>query len=233
MSIGKDSNDNSRFRFFKAAKFVPNMPWTAKSTWGIFEQPYASSRTFLLSLGLILFGIGEAVLVESRLGNAPWTVLSEGVSLNSSFNIGESTVFISFIVFAIWFPLKLKPGFGTIANIFLIAIALQIGVDTISTPDSYIAKLLMVFAGIILVGIGSAFYITCGLGAGPRDGLMTGLNVRTKIRVGRIRLMLEVIALSLGWLLGGKVGVGTALFGLLIGQSVAISFGVVDRLTKR
>ena len=92
---------------------------------------------------------------------------------------------------------------------------------------------MVVGIGRFLVGFGSALYITCGLGAGPRDGLMTGLNVRTRIRVGRIRLMLELIALSIGWILGGKVGVGTALFGLLIGQSVAISFGVVDRLTKR
>lgn len=223
----------SFFRFLKPARFVPNLPWTAKSTWGILERPKLFSRFFFLCFGLILFGIGEALLVESRLGNAPWTVLSEGVSLNSPFNIGESTVFVSFFVFAIWFPLRLKPGFGTIANIFLIAIALQIGVDSINTPNSYIGKLIFVFAGILLVGIGSGFYITCGLGAGPRDGLMTGLNLRTGIRVGRIRLMLELIALSIGWLLGGKVGVGTALFGLLVGQSVAISFGVVDRITKR
>lgn len=219
--------------FFKPAKFVPDMPWTAKSTWGIFERPRISTRVIFLSIGLILFGIGEGLLVESRLGNAPWTVLSEGVSLNTPLNIGESTVLVSLIVFAIWFPLKLKPGFGTIANIILIAVALQISVDAIKTPDSFSGKLIFVLSGILAVGIGSGLYITCGLGAGPRDGLMTGLNQRTGIRVGRIRLMLELIALTIGWLLGGKVGLGTALFGLLVGQSVAISFGVVERFTKR
>lgn len=84
-----------------------------------------------------------------------------------------------------------------------------------------------------MVGIGSALYITCGLGAGPRDGLMTGLHYKTGVRVGRVRLMIEVFALSVGALLGGSIGIGTALFALLIGQSVAISLGVVDRLTTK
>jgi len=88
-----------------------------------------------------------------------------------------------------------------------------------------------VILGIIIIGIGSSLYITCGLGPGPRDGLMTGIHRVTGVRVGRVRLFIEVIALSIGWLLGGRVGIGTLLFALLIGNSVAISLGVVRKLT--
>ncbi|CAB4581939.1 unannotated protein [freshwater metagenome] len=99
--------------------------------------------------------------------------------------------------------------------------------------DNLVIKIFCILFGILLVGIGSALYITCGLGTGPRDGLMTGLHYRTGVRVGRVRLGIEVVALTTGAVLGGSLGVGTALFALLIGQSVAISLGVLDRLTSK
>jgi uncharacterized membrane protein YczE len=118
-------------------------------------------------------------------------------------------------------------------NILVIAYSLELGLHLLPTTNSILLQYLYLFVGIFLVGVGSALYITCGLGTGPRDGLMTGLHYKTGIRVGRVRLGIEVVALSVGFLLGGTLGVGTAFFALLIGQSVAISLGVVSRLTSQ
>jgi uncharacterized membrane protein YczE len=190
-------------------------------------------RFLLLIFGLSVFGIGEAFLVVTSLGNSPWVVLSEGISLNSNLNIGQATFFVSLVVLFFWIPLRQKPGFGTLANIVVIAVAIELGLLIIPEVESISLKLFYVLFGILLVGIGSALYITCGLGTGPRDGLMTGLHYRTGVRVGRVRLGIEVLALTTGALLGGSLGVGTALFALFIGQSVAISLGVLGRLTSK
>ena len=184
-------------------------------------------------LGLFVFGLGEAFLLQSGIGNSPWTVLAEGVSLHFAFPIGGVTALISCVVLLLWIPLRERPGFGTIMNIFVIAAALQIGIAIIPNQHNYFIGLVFALLGIGLVGIGSGIYITCGLGPGPRDGLMTALHNRTGIRIGRVRLALEISVLTGGWLLGGTVGVGTALFALLIGQAIAICFGVVSRLTSR
>jgi uncharacterized membrane protein YczE len=190
-------------------------------------------RFLLLIFGLSVFGIGEAFLVVTSLGNSPWVVLSEGISLNSNLNIGQATFFVSLVVLFFWIPLRQKPGFGTLANIVVIAVAIELGLLIIPEVENISLKLFYVLFGILLVGIGSALYITCGLGTGPRDGLMTGLHYRTGVRVGRVRLGIEVLALTTGALLGGSLGVGTALFALFIGQSVAISLGVLGRLTSK
>jgi len=190
-------------------------------------------RYLILFFGLIIFGIGESLLVLSTLGNSPWVVLAEGISINSNLNIGETTFLTSLVVLLLWIPLKQKPGFGTIMNIVGIATALEISLRVIPYQDQILFQLLFVFIGIGLVGVGSALYITCGLGTGPRDGLMTGLHYKTGVRVGRVRLAIEIVVLTLGAILGGTLGIGTALFALLIGQSVAVGLGVVDRLTSQ
>ena len=218
---------------FKPSRTIPITPWRAESTWSLGSGKHHFQRLFILIFGLTMFGIGEAFLVVTGLGNSPWVVLSEGISLNSDFNIGESTFLVSVAVLALWIPLKQKPGFGTLANIVVIASSLELGLFIIPDVSNVFVKYVYVLVGIGLVGVGSALYITCGLGTGPRDGLMTGLHYKTGVRVGRVRLLIEVAALSVGAALGGSLGVGTALFALLIGQSVAISLGVVSRLTKR
>ena len=218
---------------FKPSRTIPITPWRAESTWTLGSGKHHFQRLFILIFGLTIFGIGEAFLVVTGLGNSPWVVLSEGISLNSDFNIGESTFLVSVAVLAFWIPLKQKPGFGTVANIVVIASSLELGLFIIPDVSNVFVKYVYVLVGIGLVGVGSALYITCGLGTGPRDGLMTGLHYKTGVRVGRVRLLIEVAALSVGAALGGSLGVGTALFALLIGQSVAISLGVVSRLTKR
>ena len=235
--MNQASNHESLFqkfiKMFKPSRTIPITPWRAESTWSLGSGKHHFQRLFILIFGLTIFGIGEAFLVVTELGNSPWVVLSEGISLNSDLNIGQSTFFVSVAVLALWIPLKQKPGFGTVANIVVIASSLELGLFIIPDVSNVFVKYVYVLVGISLVGVGSALYITCGLGTGPRDGLMTGLHYKTGVRVGRVRLLIEVAALSVGAALGGSLGVGTALFALLIGQSVAISLGVVSRLTKR
>jgi uncharacterized membrane protein YczE len=147
--------------------------------------------------------------------------------------MGWSTFGISTLVLLLWIPLKEKPGFGTLSNIALIAIAIQVGVTVFPTQDSYVVGILYCLIGIAMVGIGSALYITCGLGPGPRDGLMTAIHNRSGVRIGRVRLGIEGTVLVVGWLLGGTVGLGTLLFATLIGQSIAVALGVVSRATTK
>lgn len=214
--------------FFKPYRGVPTLPWTAHNRWDLSIQ-----RTLILFIALSLFGLGEALLIQSGLGNAPWSVLGQGVAKQLDISIGFATLLISTFVLLMWIPLRERPGFGTILNIIVIAAAIDIGLLLFPQQKSFAASLSYVALGIALVGIGSAFYITCGLGPGPRDGWMTALHNRTGVRVGRVRLGIELTVLIFGWLLGGSLGVGTALFALLIGHSVAISFGVVYRITNR
>ncbi len=224
---------NKALRLLKPSRTIPITPWRANTTWGLIAAPYAIQRMLVLIFGLMIFGIGEAFLVVTSLGNSPWVVLSEGISLNSTLNIGEATFLVSVVVLMLWIPLRQKPGSGTLANIVVIAASIKLGLLIIPTAENIYFKYIYVLFGIALVGIGSALYITCGLGTGPRDGLMTGLHYKTGVRVGRVRMGIEVVALSIGAFLGGSLGVGTALFALLIGQSVAISLGVLGRLTAR
>ena len=212
----------------KPHRTIPITPWTAKSRWSL-----NFSRILILISGLAFFGFGDALLVQSHTGNAPWSVLSQGLSFKLNINMGWSTFLISAIILLSWLPLGELPGFGTLANIVVIAAAIEFGVTNFPVAKSLATGLIYDLIGVALVGAGSALYITCGLGPGPRDGLMTSLHNRTGIRVGRIRLVIELTALTIGWLLGGRLGVGTALFALLIGQSVAISMGVVSRITQR
>ena len=233
-----DTNNNENWlfsvrNFLRPSKTIPSTSWRADTTWGLFNGKQSLQRFLILIFGLTLFGIGEAFLVITSLGNSPWVVLSEGISLNSNLNIGQATFFVSLMVLFFWIPLKQKPGFGTLANMVVIAAAIELGLLIIPEGNNLALKVFYVLFGILLVGIGSALYITCGLGTGPRDGLMTGLHYRTGVRVGRVRLGIEVVALTTGALLGGSLGVGTALFALLIGQSVAISLGVLERITSK
>jgi uncharacterized membrane protein YczE len=233
-----DTNNNENWlfsvrNFLRPSKTIPSTSWRADTTWGLLNGKQSLQRFLILIFGLTLFGIGEAFLVITSLGNSPWVVLSEGISLISNLNIGQATFFVSLMVLFFWIPLKQKPGFGTLANIVVISASIELGLLIIPEVKNLALKVFYVLFGILLVGIGSALYITCGLGTGPRDGLMTGLHYRTGVRVGRVRLGIEVVALTTGALLGGSLGVGTALFALLIGQSVAISLGVLGRLTSK
>jgi uncharacterized protein len=233
MSSNGDNLSKKIVNMLRPSRTIPITPWRADSTWSLGTGKHHIQRLAILFFGLTIFGIGEAFLVVSSLGNSPWVVLSEGISINTFLNIGESTFLVSVLVLLLWIPLKQRPGFGTIANIVVIAAAIEVGLFFIPATESIFLKYFYVLFGIALVGAGSALYITCGLGTGPRDGLMTGLHYKSGVRVGRVRLGIEVVAASTGALLGGSLGIGTLLFALLIGQSVAISLGVVERLTTK
>ena len=218
----------SLFNALKPHKTVPITPWRASSRWDL-----SPLRVFILFFGLAIFGLGDSLFIQAGIGNAPWTVFAEGLTYKTGMSIGFATFVISVFVLLLWIPLRERPGFGTLANIVLIASFIEIGTHLFPVAESFAVGIVYNFIGISLVGIGSALYITCGLGPGPRDGAMTGLHYRTGVRVGRVRMAIEVTVLVIGLLMGGTVGVGTALFALLIGQSVAISLGILARLTHK
>jgi uncharacterized membrane protein YczE len=219
---------NPFLEFLRPHKTVPNTPWTAKSRWDL-----NFSRVSVLFFGLFLFGLGDSLLIQSTIGNGPWSVLAQGVSDKLTINMGWSTFGISVAVLLLWIPLREKAGFGTLANVVIIATAIQVGVTFFPEQNNYAVGILYCLVGIAMVGFGSALYITCGLGPGPRDGLMTAIHNRSGVRIGRVRLTIESSVLVAGWLLGGTLGLGTLLFALLIGQSIAVSLGVVSRVTHR
>ena len=215
-------------KLFKPHKKVPITPWRAEHRWQL-----SFSRIAILFFGLAIFGLGDSLLVQGDVGNAPWTVFSQGLTYKTGLSIGWATFVISIFVLLIWIPLKEKPGFGTLANIVLIATFIEVGTRIFPKQTSATSGVAFSLIGIAMVGLGSALYITCGLGPGPRDGAMTGIHYKTGVRVGRVRLGIELVVLTVGWLMGGRVGIGTALFAVLIGQSVAISLGIVARLTQQ
>ena len=212
-------------RFLKGSATIPRTRWTARQVW----RPTPGS-VFSLLLGLTLFGIGEGFLLLSDLGAAPWTVLAQGLSIRTGLSIGWVTLLVSTAVLLLWIPLRQKPGLGTVANIVVIALVLDLTYSWLPAPSGTVPRLLLALAGIAVIGLGSGFYLTAGHGPGPRDGWMTGLHHRTGRPVAQIRLGIEVTVLTAGWLLGGTVGIGTALFALLIGQSVALGLTVVRHL---
>ena len=212
-------------RFFSHT--IPMTPWRAASQWQL-----SLSRLSLLTVGLIIFGIGDGFLIITHLGNAPWSVLAQGLSLKLGISIGWATFSVSTAVLLLWIPFRQRPGAGTIANILVIALAIDLTVAWIPAPEKLLLRILMMIVGVALVGAGSAIYLTCGLGPGPRDGLMTALHYATGISVARVRAGIEGVVLALGWVLGGRVGPGTLVFALGIGGSVALWLTVVGHLTR-
>lgn len=211
-------------RFFSHS--IPLTPWRAHHQWSL-----SPARSLILIFGLLIFGFGDGLLIVSQLGNAPWSVLSQGISLRTGISIGWATFLVSSVVLLLWIPFKQSPGAGTLANIILIAVAIDLTVAWAPTPKSFVLRLALVIVGIALVGAGSALYLTCGLGAGPRDGLMTAIHYSSGVSVARVRAGIESSVLLFGWLLGGRVGLGTLLFALGIGGSVALWLTAVGHLT--
>lgn len=212
---------------FRGSRSIPHVPWKAAGLW----SPRAITLVPLF-LGLWLFGTGEALLVESRLGNTPWVVLSEGVSNRTGITIGTATFLVSLMVLLLWIPLRQRPGLGTISNIVIIAVAIDVMSQLIPQPDHFAAQLALVLLGIAAVGLGSGLYLTAGLGPGPRDGWMTALHHRFDLPIGRVRLGIEVTVLIAGVILGGRAGLGTALFALLIGRAIALGLAAVERASS-
>jgi uncharacterized membrane protein YczE len=179
--------------------------------------------------GLVLFGMGEALLVASELGNSPWTVFAEGLSVQTPLTIGAATFVISGVVLLCWLPLRERPGIGTVLNAVVISATIDLTLWALPDLDAAAVRWAAVIGGIACVGIGSGFYLTANLGPGPRDGLMTGIHARTGWPIFAVRTGIEASAVAIGWALGGTVGAASLLFAVLIGPAVATALRVMGR----
>lgn len=177
-------------------------------------------RLLRLLVGLFMFGFGTALMLRAQLGTDPWTVFAEGLSLVTGLSIGLVTVLVGLAVLLAWIPLKQRPGVGTVANALLIGPFMEVGLFLIDTPPTLTLRIIFFSAGLLMVAIGSGWYIGTGLGPGPRDGLMTGLHRRFGWPLWATRTGIEVTVVISGWLLGGTVGWGTVAFALLIGPLI-------------
>ena len=169
------------------------------------------------------------MLIVSFTGASPWSVLAQGISLKVNLSIGTITLFISIAVLILWIPLGQKPGMGTIFNALIIAIMIDLCIKYVPTPSNYIHQLLLAVISVVMVGIGGGIYLVSNLGAGPRDGLMIGLQKLTNFPIAVVRGTLEISVVSIGWYLGGTVGIGTLLFAFGIGPCVALGLYLVDK----
>jgi len=206
---------------------APSTPRPAASLWRTDPPTLA-----WLLVGLWILGVGDAVLVLAALGNSPWTVLAQGFSEQTGVGIGEVTIGISFVVLLLWVPLGQRPGLGTVLNAIVVGLAIAVTLEVAGEPDSLATRAAFVAGGIALVGVGSGIYLTCRLGSGPRDGLMTGLHARTGRSLRLIRTSLEVSVTIAGAALGGTVGIGTLAFAVLVGPSVQLFVGLGGGLAQ-
>ena len=212
---------------FLKIKNIPKVKWSSEKTYN-FKPKF--STFFFLCLGLSLFGLGEGLLIVSLTGASPWSVLAQGISLNVNLSIGTITLLVSIGVLILWIPLGQKLGMGTIFNALIIAIMIDLCINFAPTPSNYIYQLILAVVSVILVGIGGGIYLVSNLGAGPRDGLMIGLQKKTNLPIAVVRGTLEISVVTIGWYLGGTVGVGTLLFAFGIGPCVAFGLYLVDKI---
>tara|TARA_B100001105_G_scaffold123695_1_gene99118 strand:- start:27 stop:584 length:558 start_codon:yes stop_codon:yes gene_type:complete len=182
--------------------------------------------------GLWIFGTGEAILIDAGIGVSPWTVLAQGIGEQTGYTVGESTFIVSVLVLFLWIPLRELPGIGTILNAILIAMAIDVMEPHIPDQTELVPAIFQAAIGIILVGIGSALYLTANLGPGPRDGWMTGIQKRADWPIGRVRIGIEIVVLIFGYELGGTFGLGTIMFAIGIGPVVAMSLGVASHWSE-
>ena len=211
---------------FLKIKKIPIVSWSSDNS---FNFKPKLSTSFFLIFGLVIFGLGEGLLILSTTGNSPWSVLAEGISNTTSLSIGTATFLISVSVLFLWIFIKQKPGLGTIFNIIIIAGMIDITLNIFDAPSSLWTKYFLAIFSVILVGLGSGIYLVANLGPGPRDGLMTGLTKLTNLPIALVRSFLEISAVLAGWYLGGTVGAGTLIFAFGIGPCVALGLFLVNK----
>jgi len=220
---------NENFFLIFTIKKIPKLSWSSQNELNL--KPKKRTLIYLI-FGLILFGIGETLLVTSNIGVSPWFVLHQGLSLHTKYSIGITTFLVSIIVLFFWIPLKQKPGIGTILNTILISVVVDLSLPYLPHPEEFILQLLQVAFGILIVGIGSGFYLIANLGPGSRDGLMTGIQKKTGLPFSLIRTIIELSAVVCGWYLGGIIGIGTILYALGVGPFVSFGLFFVEKHYK-
>lgn len=220
----------TRLRLPRGARGVPATRWSATGTSRWRARP---STLLVLAAGLWIFGTGDAALIEAGIGNSPWTVFAQGLGEQVGISIGEATFATSAAILLTWPLLGERPGLGTLANAVVVALAIDVMIPVLPTPSARVPEVLQVLLGVAAIGVGSGLYLTCDVGPGPRDGLMTGLHRRLGRPVARVRLGIEAAAVTAGWFLGGTVGLGTVLFALLVGYSVSLGLGAAALFPAR
>ena len=214
---------------FLSVKTIPTLSWSSPKPLNF--SPGTITLGYLL-LGVVLFGLGEAMLIAAGIGVSPWTVLAQGVARHTDWSIGFSTFIISTSVLLLWIPLRQVPGIGTIFNVIVIAIVIEFALHFLPVTENSFYQVLYAFVGVLITGIGGGIYLTANLGPGPRDGLMTGLQQVTSAPIAWVRNGIELSAVIAGWSLGGVVGIGTLMFAFLIGPSVALSLFVLGKFAS-
>jgi len=185
-------------------------------------RPPRVRRLTQLYAGLVLYGISDSMLLLAGLGVDPWDVLHQGLSRRFGLAVGTWAVIVGVLVLLLWIPLRQRPGFGTLNNVIVVGLVIDVMLATVPPVHGYAARVVVMVAGVLLNGIATGAYIGAGLGPGPRDGLMTGLAARGhSIRV--VRTGIELTVLLTGWLLGGTVGLGTVVYALGIGPIAHVS----------
>ena len=211
---------------FLTIKKIPKKSWSSNNPFNLRPK---LTTIFFLVFGLTLFGAGEGLLIVSFAGASPWSVLAQGISLNTDISVGVVTFLVSVSVLFLWIFLKQKPGLGTLFNILIIASMIDLCIIFVPTPEIYYNKILLSIMSVLFVGLGTGFYLVANLGPGPRDGLMTGLQKKTNLPIALVRAFLEISVVSIGWYLGGTVGIGTLLFAFGIGPAVALGLYLVGK----
>ena len=212
---------------FLKIKKVPNVWWSSEKPLNFKPK---ISTFFYLCFGLTLFGLGEGLLIVSFTGASPWSVLAQGISLNVDLSIGTITFLISVGVLFLWIFLDQKPGIGTVLNALIISVMIDLCIRFVPTPSNFIFQLILAICSVVLVGIGGGIYLVANLGPGPRDGLMIGLQKKTNLPIALVRALLEITVVTIGWYLGGVVGIGTLLFAFGIGLCVALGLYLVNKV---
>lgn len=174
------------------------------------------ARVVLLLGGLVLYGVSDGLLVLAGLGLDPWDVLHQGLSRTFGLQVGTWAIIVGALVLLGWLPLRQRPGVGTVCNVVVIGLVINLTLAAVPAPHGLAVQVVVLVVAVVLNGIATGAYIGAGLGPGPRDGLSTGIAARGR-SLRLVRTGIEVSVLALGWLLGGTVGVGTVLYALAIG----------------
>lgn len=212
-----------------SVRSVPSTKWSSDKPLNFSPKPIT---IFILCLGLFLFGLGESLIITASAGMSPWTVLAEGLSITTGLSIGTLTFLISLGVLLLWIPLKQQAGIGTILNAIIVAAVIEWSLPYLPHPETYAMQILQAVLGTLIVGVASGIYLIANLGPGPRDGLMTGCQKATGLPIAWVRVFLEIVVITIGWTLGGTVGIATVIFAIGVGPAVSMGLYLIASISK-